>query len=259
MGRWGGRHENVTPLFQKLFHVPVDTYATDFTACGHFSGCVTCLSGPWPAALSFSAAWQARLVGMDSRRFGKSGGELSFSATRGGGAASSGARRIRDPRFVFDAKELAEYDLPRLSESKPSGFLRQKSAGVTQSVPAAAAGGEGSAASPSDASGALPPIFPPDAAKRGAARFTSGTLSVVRDAYGIDDSKRQEVEDVASSILAKTYGQQQRGSGGGAPKPPSPRRTSVADERSAKAQSDEAAAHLAMMEVEELRTGGAPG
>lgn len=198
-----------------------------------------------------------------SRRFGRSG-ELNFSAR---GAAASGARRLRDPRFAFDPRELAEFDLPRLSDSRPAGYLsvsKAKSSASTQATPLAAASVSAapSGGALSDAtSGALPPIFHSDPTKRpGGARVTSGTLAAVRDAYGIDDSKRQEVEDIASVILAKTYGQQQRGSStGAAPKPASPRRASVTgtvpDEHSEKARGDDAAAQLAMTEVEELRTG----
>jgi len=196
----------------------------------------------------------------NSRRLGKSGGELSFSALRG--TAASGARRLRDPRFVFDPRELAEFDLPRLSESRPTGFLSttKQKPGATQTASISASAGDAVTASLApDTIGALPPIFPTDAGKR-AGHATSNTLAAVRDALGLDDSKRQEVEDVASTILAKTYGQQQRGASTGAsPKPPSPRRTSLTgvatDERSAKAHSDDIAAQQAMADVEGLRTG----
>ena len=196
---------------------------------------------------------------MDSRRIGKTG-EMSFSATRG--TAASGARRLRDPRFVFDARELAEYDLPRLSESRPGllALSKQKSGSAAQSAAVTASAGDGSPSASSDATGTLPPIFPSDAARRGA-RLTSSTLAVVRDAYGIEDAKRQEVEDVASTILAKTYGQQhQKRGGASAAKPASPRRPSVSergapDERSAKALSDADAAQQAMDEAAELATG----
>jgi hypothetical protein len=186
-------------------------------------------------------------------RLGKSG-DMTFSGS-GAGVAASAGRRLRDPRFVYDPRQLAEFDLPKLAQTRPTTFMSHTKHKATQESAASKAPGEGTPPALADSTGGtLPLIHDPS---KGRFRVTSGTFSAVREAYGVDESKRQEAEELASTILAKTYGQQR----GVTAKPPSPRPASVpaagasGATQSAAAKSDELAAAQAMVEVESLRTG----
>ena len=192
---------------------------------------------------------------MDPRtRLGKTG-EMSFAA--GAGVAASTGRRLRDPRFVYDPRELAEFDLPKLAVSRPTTFLSQtkpKSAGVDALASKASGDSPLAYTEGGGAGGTLPLIH--DASKS-RFRVTSGTFSAVREAYGVDESKREEAEEIASHILAKTYGQQRS-----SVTKPSPRRATLtaaagapAAGQTTAAKSDEHAAAQALIEVQSLQTG----